>query len=72
MSGNGLSDDGYCEGCGTKVEISEPRVDNPGVMREQGGDAAGRVSVTYGGRVIHQCADGEYLPPDQVAPPKSP
>lgn len=41
------------------------------ILREPAGDAAGRVSVQYGGSVIHQCADGAYLPPDQVAPPRS-
>jgi hypothetical protein len=60
----------YCEGCGEQVPIPEQRTSNPGVMREPSGLAAGRVSWIYGGLTVHQCADGTYLPPDEVASPK--
>jgi hypothetical protein len=68
-----MSEDGptYCDGCGERVPIPEPRTSNPMVLREPSGPAAGRVSWIYGGLTVHQCADGSFLPPDEVAPPRA-
>jgi hypothetical protein len=61
-----------CEGCGERVEIALPIVANPQIMREQSFNTApGRVTINYGGMTLHQCADGSYLSPDEVAPPKA-
>lgn len=58
-----------CEGCGRSVQVA--KTGNPMQMREQSfSPAPGRVSITHGHRVVHQCADREYLPPDQIAPPR--
>lgn len=63
----------YCTGCGKRVELPEPRTDNPTVLREQGySSAPGRATVRYGGVVLHRCADGAYLPPGQNAAPREP
>jgi hypothetical protein len=61
----------YCEGCGERVPIPERREGNPGVMREERGSDAGRVTWLYANEVIHQCNPGTYLPLGQVAEPRS-
>jgi hypothetical protein len=54
----------YCEGCGDRVVTPRPRQ----FRREHREDPSpGRVSIMYGGLVVHQCAEGTYLPPDQIA-----
>jgi hypothetical protein len=61
-----------CEGCGERVDVPAPHEAEPMMAREDAqSPAPGRVTIHFGGTVIHQCADGAYLPPDQVAPPRS-
>jgi hypothetical protein len=57
-----------CPGCGVIFRYDEQQGGT--VLREQYGDAApGRVTFNVRGTVVHRCADGEYLPPDQIAGP---
>ena len=68
-----------CDGCGERVAVptaheADPMMarENPMMAREDShSPAPGRVTIHFQGEVIHQCADGAYLPPDQVAPPRS-
>ena len=66
----------FCEGCGEGVVVSledgptsksrEPDSTDPGA-------APGRVTITQGTAdetIVHQCAPGTHLPPDQKAQPR--
>ncbi len=60
----------YCLGCGEGVPLPAAGV-SPTITRETApGRACGRVTIANSGELIHQCADGEYVLPDQVAAPQ--
>jgi hypothetical protein len=74
MSGDGTQLIVFCAGCGEPVVVQmadgpqdtvrEPASEDPGA-------SPGRVTISQGGdRVIHQCAPGSFLPPDQKATPR--
>ena len=54
----------YCEGCGEPVEID--RQHGATYMREK----SGRMTWYSANLAVHQCADGNYLPDGEIAPPK--
>ena len=63
----------FCEGCGEAVVVDLR--DGPTTKSRQAdtsADDAGRVTITQGagGTVVHTCAPGTYLPPDQQASPR--
>ena len=60
----------YCDGCGELVPLPEAtQWSGPvGYMRERVGPTAGRSTWRHAGVVVHECVDGEFLPPDQTAP----
>lgn len=61
-----------CEACGERVVIPTPRDAEPMIAREQEhSPAAGRATIHCGGVVIHECADGAYVPPDKTVPSKA-
>ncbi|MEY2524965.1 MAG: hypothetical protein QOJ66_3530 [Ilumatobacteraceae bacterium] len=61
-----------CEACGERVVVPLPHEAEPMMAREDShSPAPGRATIYFGGKVIHQCADGAYLPPGQIAPTRS-
>jgi hypothetical protein len=62
----------FCPGCGRRWALppTSERIEEPHILREDGNTSApGRVSLTYLNEVVHQCADGTYLPPGEQASP---
>ena len=59
-----------CEACGARMRIDFTK-DNVTSMRELGSTPApGRVTIRVGDEVVHQCKDGAFRPPDNVAEPE--
>jgi hypothetical protein len=62
----------WCEGCGEHVvlsiEFGAPTIGRePSTLQEH--NANGRVTMHDGsGMLVHQCADGSYVPSGEIAP----
>jgi hypothetical protein len=59
-----------CDACGARVRIDFAN-DNVTSTRELASTPApGRVTIRVGNEVVHQCEDGMFAPPDNVADPE--
>jgi hypothetical protein len=57
-----------CPGCGESFNYD--RMLGGSLIRDYSNDPPGRVTFMVGASVAHRCADGEYLPPEQIATPR--
>jgi hypothetical protein len=63
----------FCEGCGQAVVVNLEDGPTSRTREPESGAAPGRVTIAQGvasETVVHQCAPGTYLPPDQKAQPR--